>query len=117
MGDLDVAGPIYAGRIGLRALWTEWSVEVRVLSGASKKAPHANGLQLRSRRAATQQKGRRHLDSAWEVLVYRELSDVGLRCVAAQRPHGGTDPLLGEAVELLPRLPKVDHAPATLDRA
>jgi hypothetical protein len=30
----DAGKPIYAGRFGLRALWTEWSVEVRVLSGA-----------------------------------------------------------------------------------
>src|SRR5262249_55672676 len=34
--DLDAGRPIYAGRPRLRALWTEWSVEVRVLSGASK---------------------------------------------------------------------------------
>jgi hypothetical protein len=35
--DLDAGPPSYAGRPRLRALWTEWSVEVRVLSGASKK--------------------------------------------------------------------------------
>jgi hypothetical protein len=35
---LDPGEPIYAER-GLRALWTEWSVEVRVLSGAPWKAP------------------------------------------------------------------------------
>ena len=30
----DARKPIYAGRFGLRALWTDWSVEVRVFSGA-----------------------------------------------------------------------------------
>jgi hypothetical protein len=34
MDDSDAPGPINAGRIGLRALWREFSVEVRVLSGA-----------------------------------------------------------------------------------
>jgi len=36
MDEQDGPRPIYAGRIWLRALWTVWSVEVRVLSGASK---------------------------------------------------------------------------------
>src|SRR5262249_3731323 len=39
----DAAGRSYASRIGLRALWTEWSVEVRVLSGALAK-PRTPGL-------------------------------------------------------------------------
>jgi hypothetical protein len=34
---LDAPERIDVGRIGLRALWTVWSVEVRVLSGASRK--------------------------------------------------------------------------------
>jgi hypothetical protein len=37
LDELDGAERIDAGRIRLRALWTEWSVEVRVLSGASEK--------------------------------------------------------------------------------
>ena len=37
---LDPREPIYAERFGFRALWTEWSVDVRVLSGALGKAPH-----------------------------------------------------------------------------
>ena len=37
---LDAPGSIYARRPRLRALWTEWSVEVRVLSGALGKPPH-----------------------------------------------------------------------------
>jgi hypothetical protein len=32
--DLDTGPPIYAGRPRLRAVWTEWSAEVRVLAGA-----------------------------------------------------------------------------------
>ena len=38
LGAMDDPRPIYAGRLWLRALWTVWSVEVRVLSGASIKA-------------------------------------------------------------------------------
>ena len=34
LDDLNAAGPIYAAAKRLRALWTVWSVEVRVLSGA-----------------------------------------------------------------------------------
>jgi hypothetical protein len=34
LDDSDAAGPINSGRIGLRALWTIWSVVVRVHSGA-----------------------------------------------------------------------------------
>jgi hypothetical protein len=34
MDDLDAAGPIYFGRLRLRALWTAWSVVVRVHFGA-----------------------------------------------------------------------------------
>jgi hypothetical protein len=41
--DLDALGSIYAPRTGLRALWTLWSVEVRVLSGALGK-PRKTGL-------------------------------------------------------------------------
>ena len=37
LDDSDAPRSIYAPRIGLRALWTEWSVEVRVLSGALEK--------------------------------------------------------------------------------
>jgi hypothetical protein len=37
LGDLDAGGTIYAGRTRLRALWTDWSVEVRVLSGALRE--------------------------------------------------------------------------------
>jgi hypothetical protein len=36
--DLDARGGIYASCARLRALWTLWSVEVRVLSGALGKA-------------------------------------------------------------------------------
>jgi hypothetical protein len=39
-----------------------------------------------------------------------------LRCVAAQRGDGRTDALLGKAVEVLAALPKVNHAPAIVDR-
>jgi hypothetical protein len=35
LDDLDALGPIYTPRIRLRALWTAWSVVVRVHSGAS----------------------------------------------------------------------------------
>ena len=35
--DLAAGAPIYAAGLRLRALWTVWSVEVRVLSGASEK--------------------------------------------------------------------------------
>ena len=35
---LDLRKLIYGRRLRLRALWTEWSVEVRVLSGALGKA-------------------------------------------------------------------------------
>ena len=38
LDDLDARGSIYAGRSRLRALWTVWSVEVRVFSGALGKA-------------------------------------------------------------------------------
>ena len=37
-------------RARLRALWTEWSVEVRVLSGALWKAPHSGAFSLRAAR-------------------------------------------------------------------
>jgi hypothetical protein len=37
LDDLDARGGIYTGRSRLRALWTAWSVEVRVLSGALGK--------------------------------------------------------------------------------
>src|SRR5690348_1273270 len=43
---LDRWKPIYIGRFGLRALWTEWSVEVRVLSGALWKAPHCGAFSI-----------------------------------------------------------------------
>lgn len=42
--DLDAGGPIFHGRMRLRALWTVWSVEVRVFSGASEKAPHGGAF-------------------------------------------------------------------------
>jgi hypothetical protein len=41
--DLDAAHSIHTTRTWLRALWTEWSVEVRVLSGALEK-PRVAGL-------------------------------------------------------------------------
>jgi len=37
--NLDAGQSIYSARTWLRALWTEWSVEVRVFSGAWRKAP------------------------------------------------------------------------------
>jgi L-amino acid N-acyltransferase YncA len=43
---LDAPGLIHAGRIWMRALWTEWSVEVRVLSGASKLPAKGRLLRL-----------------------------------------------------------------------
>ena len=43
LDDLDAPGSIYAPSTWLRALWTEWSVEVRVLSGALEK-PRNTGL-------------------------------------------------------------------------
>jgi hypothetical protein len=43
--DLDAGAPIYAASPRLRALWTVWSVEVRVLSGASK-SPANNGFRI-----------------------------------------------------------------------
>jgi len=39
LDDLDAHEPIYTNRIGLRALWTDWFLEVRVFSGALGKAP------------------------------------------------------------------------------
>ena len=41
--DLDAAQSIHTTRTWLRALWTDWSVEVRVLSGALGK-PRSSGL-------------------------------------------------------------------------
>ena len=43
LDDLDARGSIYAPCARLRALWTLWSVEVRVLSGALEK-PRTAGL-------------------------------------------------------------------------
>jgi hypothetical protein len=37
LDDLDAGPAVYIARSRLRALWTVWSVEVLVLSGASKK--------------------------------------------------------------------------------
>ena len=37
LDDLDARGSTYTPRSRLRALWTVWSVEVRVLSGALEK--------------------------------------------------------------------------------
>ncbi len=39
----DARERIYAGRFGLRALWTDWSVEVRVFSGALE-SPASRGF-------------------------------------------------------------------------
>jgi hypothetical protein len=36
---ITTSGKSYTRATGLRALWTDWSVEVRVLSGALEKAP------------------------------------------------------------------------------
>src|SRR5947209_104534 len=49
LDDLDTRRSIYAGRSRLRALWTEWSVEVRVLSGALGK-PRSAGFFMLQRR-------------------------------------------------------------------
>ena len=53
MGDLRaaiLAAPRACGGIGrrarLRALWTNWSVEVRVLSGAWEEAPHVGAFSM-----------------------------------------------------------------------
>jgi hypothetical protein len=45
LDDLDAPGSIYTGHTRLRALWTVWSVEVRVLSGGLEK-PRPAGLFL-----------------------------------------------------------------------
>jgi hypothetical protein len=39
LDDLDAGGRIYTGGTRLRALWTDWSMGVRVFSGALGKAP------------------------------------------------------------------------------
>ena len=52
LDDLDARGNIYAPCTGLRALWTLWSVEVRVLSGALGK-PRTAGLFAVSGRLST----------------------------------------------------------------
>ena len=50
LDDSDAPGSIYAPGTGLRALWTEWSVEVRVLSGAPEKPRYGSaGLFLFSK--------------------------------------------------------------------
>ncbi len=53
MDDLDARGPIYTGGIRLRALWTVWSVVVRVHSSAWKspvnRSPVSAGNPLSAR--------------------------------------------------------------------
>ena len=54
LDDLDAPGSIYTPGSRLRALWTEWSVEVRVLSGAlgkPRKRDFLRGRRLRRRAA------------------------------------------------------------------
>ena len=53
---LDARGSIYTGRSRLRALWTEWSVEVRVLSGAVGK-PRKAGPRIGDRVTIQDQTG------------------------------------------------------------
>jgi hypothetical protein len=47
LDDLDTHQRIDAHRAGLRALWTVWSVEVRVFSGALGKAPQVGAFSCR----------------------------------------------------------------------
>lgn len=50
---LDPRETPYIGPFRLKALWTVWSVEVRVFSGASGKAQHCGAFPcLRQNRAA-----------------------------------------------------------------
>jgi hypothetical protein len=46
LGDLAAAERIHTGPIWLRALWTLWSVEVRVLFGALGEAPQTRGFSV-----------------------------------------------------------------------
>jgi hypothetical protein len=54
LDDLDARELIYTRRSRLRALWTVWSVEVRVFSGALGKAEARLGRSISSARADRQ---------------------------------------------------------------
>ena len=99
LDDLDAPESIYARGTRLRALWTEWSVEVRVLSGALEK-PRKRGFFMPS------PNGRRR--PAWWVCRHVGLEHPPAQDVPVASQPGvlmGDDQRGGQRVQVAPSRP------------